>query len=323
MATAAEARVCVDCGKAFRGKRQKCATCSATERACVECGKVFRDRYLRCSDCRKVTRTCECGQVYRSTKLKCDACIKLTERTCAECGQPCRGANLRCSRCRVPERECTKCGKTYRGTSRQCQPCRLPQASQRPCHQCGKGHRDASRKCSTCRRNNYPPEVRADRARARNNKRRARKRGAEVAGPVPASIYAAIRAEGICVYCGAPAESVDHIIPLARGGWEHPDNLVPACGPCNSSKGAKVLAEWDPERVAYAIEASEKVAQAWRARDAREADALGVEIGAPILAGAWLWHAASGVVEYGEVCSLADRVIRYEYEITDEPSSAP
>jgi 5-methylcytosine-specific restriction endonuclease McrA len=101
--------------------------------------------------------------------------------------------------------------------------------------------------------------------RARNNARRARKRAAEVAGPVPASVYAAIRAEGPCVYCGAPADTVEHITPLARGGWECPDNLVPACASCNSSKGPKLLTEWMPDRVAYAVRISSKVAAVYAA----------------------------------------------------------
>lgn len=44
-----------------------------------------------------------------------------------------------------------------------------------------------------------------------------------------------------CVYCGAPAEHIDHIHPLDAGGWHCLDNLAPACAPCNLSKGAKVL----------------------------------------------------------------------------------
>jgi hypothetical protein len=39
-----------------------------------------------------------------------------------------------------------------------------------------------------------------------------------------------------CSYCGAPAETIDHIDPLSRGvnnGWE---NLTAACGTCNYSK---------------------------------------------------------------------------------------
>ena len=50
----------------------------------------------------------------------------------------------------------------------------------------------------------------------------------------------------VCAYCGAidvPLE-LDHIIPRSRGGLDHPDNLTPACKPCNTSKGAKHLEDW-------------------------------------------------------------------------------
>jgi hypothetical protein len=45
---------------------------------------------------------------------------------------------------------------------------------------------------------------------------------------------------GKCWMCGAPATETDHVIPLSRGGSNWPVNLRPACGPCNSKKGAKV-----------------------------------------------------------------------------------
>ncbi len=43
----------------------------------------------------------------------------------------------------------------------------------------------------------------------------------------------------VCVYCGrySPA-TVDHILPRSRGGKDEADNLVPACLPCNTSKGS-------------------------------------------------------------------------------------
>ncbi len=53
------------------------------------------------------------------------------------------------------------------------------------------------------------------------------------------------------------------------------------------------------------------------ARDDREADAVGVAIGDPILAGAWLWRDPDGdVIEYGETVLISKRAIRYEYELT-------
>ena len=47
-----------------------------------------------------------------------------------------------------------------------------------------------------------------------------------------------------CAYCGNEARSVDHLVPLNRGGRSEPDNLLPACKPCNSSKGDKLYHEW-------------------------------------------------------------------------------
>lgn len=48
-----------------------------------------------------------------------------------------------------------------------------------------------------------------------------------------------------CVYCGDPATTVDHVIPQAKGGTDDLENLRPACLPCNTSKGAKDLDQWD------------------------------------------------------------------------------
>jgi 5-methylcytosine-specific restriction endonuclease McrA len=47
-----------------------------------------------------------------------------------------------------------------------------------------------------------------------------------------------------CAYCDAPATALDHVTPIALGGADAEWNLVPACTPCNSSKGAKTLADW-------------------------------------------------------------------------------
>lgn len=42
----------------------------------------------------------------------------------------------------------------------------------------------------------------------------------------------------VCRYCiENPAESVDHVIPLSRGGKDSRDNMVGCCIPCNLRKG--------------------------------------------------------------------------------------
>jgi hypothetical protein len=40
----------------------------------------------------------------------------------------------------------------------------------------------------------------------------------------------------ICAYCGQQADTVDHIIPLNKGGSHDPENLTAACNRCNGSK---------------------------------------------------------------------------------------
>lgn len=48
-------------------------------------------------------------------------------------------------------------------------------------------------------------------------------------------------ARGECYYCGKKFPfkelTLDHIVPLARGGTTTPGNVVPACRACNKNKG--------------------------------------------------------------------------------------
>ena len=56
-------------------------------------------------------------------------------------------------------------------------------------------------------------------------------------------------ARGICYYCGAQVThqelTMDHLIPLARGGRSTKDNLVPSCKACNTKKKTMLPVEWD------------------------------------------------------------------------------
>jgi len=48
-----------------------------------------------------------------------------------------------------------------------------------------------------------------------------------------------------CLYCSQPFQknqlTLDHVVPISRGGKTRWDNCVSACGPCNSRKGNKLL----------------------------------------------------------------------------------
>lgn len=56
-------------------------------------------------------------------------------------------------------------------------------------------------------------------------------------------------ARGICHYCGgrfAPRElTMDHVVPLSRGGLSSKNNLVSSCKSCNSEKHSQLLQEWE------------------------------------------------------------------------------
>lgn len=82
--------------------------------------------------------------------------------------------------------------------------------------------------------------------RAKKARRRARKLGAECDGHTWQDLLAAFEDADLfrCAYCDAPWEHVDHVMPLALGGGEVVGNLVPACAPCNLSKGARNPYEW-------------------------------------------------------------------------------
>src|SRR6266478_5013751 len=50
-----------------------------------------------------------------------------------------------------------------------------------------------------------------------------------------------------CYWCNCTLDNtyhVDHVVPLARGGSNFPENIVIACPHCNQSRGAKLPSEW-------------------------------------------------------------------------------
>lgn len=46
-----------------------------------------------------------------------------------------------------------------------------------------------------------------------------------------------------CVYCGARAETIDHVLPRSRGGPHTWENCVACCTKCNHRKADKTLSE--------------------------------------------------------------------------------
>jgi 5-methylcytosine-specific restriction protein A len=54
---------------------------------------------------------------------------------------------------------------------------------------------------------------------------------------------------GACWYCGQKVGfaqlTMDHIVPLARGGRSSKENLVPCCKECNNKKKTLLPLEWE------------------------------------------------------------------------------
>jgi len=56
-------------------------------------------------------------------------------------------------------------------------------------------------------------------------------------------------AGGVCYYCrrivGRASLTMDHIVPLGRGGRSTRGNAVPACKACNTRKKSLLPVEWE------------------------------------------------------------------------------
>jgi 5-methylcytosine-specific restriction endonuclease McrA len=250
-------RQCVECERTFYGHQRRCPACCKKDRQCTDCGRAFRGSTLRCQPCFSTDRACtDCGRIFHGHGRRCNVCQR-SDRNCTQCGNAFYGTGRRCKSCQNSKRECVGCGRTFTGTGKRCSAC---YAIERECVDCGRTFRSSAQRCASCWRSALPETARAALRRRGRNARRALQRAAEVAGPVPRAVYEAIAASGPCVYCDSEATAVDHVRPLARGGAEHEDNLVPACKPCNSSKRSRLLTEWDLDRVAHAVQRSPAVA---------------------------------------------------------------
>ncbi len=59
-------------------------------------------------------------------------------------------------------------------------------------------------------------------------------------------------AGGVCYFCGRKMHprdlTMDHVIPLIRGGKSNKGNVVPACKECNTKKKYLLPIEWEEYR---------------------------------------------------------------------------
>jgi 5-methylcytosine-specific restriction endonuclease McrA len=114
------------------------------------------------------------------------------------------------------------------------------------CAECKKASLYASQKAFMERNRERFAEAIRQRGRRNGHRRRARLKDARSPGVTTEQWRAICDAHGFrCAYCSVEDKlTVDHVVPISRGGLDAPDNVVPACKSCNSSKGAKLLTEW-------------------------------------------------------------------------------
>ena len=63
-----------------------------------------------------------------------------------------------------------------------------------------------------------------------------------------------------CAYCGKIKElTQDHFIPLSKGGEYTLNNIIPACGTCNSSKFNNEFLDWYSKQSFYTKKREKKI----------------------------------------------------------------
>lgn len=81
-----------------------------------------------------------------------------------------------------------------------------------------------------------------DRKKELDHRRRTRKQNNGVFVISPKDMK---KLSGPCAYCGSTDKiTMDHVIPISRGGTHGIGNLVPCCNKCNTVKNARTLTEW-------------------------------------------------------------------------------
>jgi 5-methylcytosine-specific restriction endonuclease McrA len=81
------------------------------------------------------------------------------------------------------------------------------------------------------------------------------------------------RDEHTCQYCGARADSIDHVMPRSRGGEHSWENVAAACRPCNLFKRDRTPEEAGmalaapcraPSQSAWVVVSRSTVPDSWR-----------------------------------------------------------
>lgn len=228
-------------------------------KACTKCGKwkpldgFYIDRATldelssRCRQCIRQTQKIKhglcpsCGTAICSVSTLCRSCSQIKRRRREQGYAIVEGiAGQNCSRCGdwKPLTEFYIKASLPSGVGRICKECCREQA-RRYGMENRKKRQEYRRKWNAKNKDKVRSYI-----RKALNKRRARLASVIVRPIDERVVYE--RCHHCCVYCGRVDDlTLDHVIPIAKGGPHTEDNLVIACKKCNCKKGAKWLGVGD------------------------------------------------------------------------------
>ena len=227
-----------------RPKDLPCCTCGAMM---VRFSHSLPSGQAKCQPCRDIERP-------PRIRPHCMDCgTRMNTKTTAA-----NAAVARCMACRQANQNnlhaCTDCGviryvQVSRADSYRCHGCRRLRPTVHPfrCDQCGSSFsRRAPRNYRFCSRDCYGKSKRLRHPEMASVLRGHMERAAPGLNKTQRTKLRTkwINQNKPCAYCGQPADTLDHILPLVRGGTNYEGNLVPACRSCNSSKSARTIIEW-------------------------------------------------------------------------------
>jgi 5-methylcytosine-specific restriction endonuclease McrA len=257
-------RGCPRCAKPYASSQSACADClNAARRAkraakialrptipCVSCGTQFIPATTRNNAC-----SSECSKVH-AKRLR--GTPELVEGACSWCSaafMPAKSTSRHCSvHCKERERHSVRSRTAeyqeykrryhaaYHAHNRpqRIEAARIWRESNRDLH------RQLCRAWLRANRERAAASAKAwavanpTRRNLKEHRRRAQKIGTQVHAIDATNVTEKMDYwGGKCWMCSRPADTLDHVKPLAAGGYHMLANLRPACRSCNSSKGAK------------------------------------------------------------------------------------
>ena len=107
----------------------------------------------------------------------------------------------------------------------------------------------AQNKEAACQRHKAWLKNHPEAKRVRNQTRRARKAGLASTLTPKQWTHILTTFNNTCAYCGAGDKKLhqEHFVPVLSGGEYGINNIIPACGLCNCSKGTKDFFTWYPK----------------------------------------------------------------------------